>query len=89
MYPTPATWKAPQGEHTDVTMLRLEHAAKQRAWLMQYVNDTTIPDEDLLAAFSQITYDDARQLARLALEVQCHCIPEHKFVCNKCRKEAS
>ena len=69
MYERPKPWHPPQEEPKEVTDLRHEIAQEERAWLQQYVNDPTIMNVDLIAAFTQISYKNARKLAGLAIRL--------------------
>jgi hypothetical protein len=68
-FPRPIEWTPPQGEHPDVSLIREGHAHHQRAWLRMWVNDPTVSDLDLMAMLTHRSYDDAKELARIALRL--------------------
>lgn len=68
-FPAPVEYQADPAEHPDVTMLRQLQAEAAARWVRRYASDPSVSDMALMWTLHQMTYDQAKELARMALRL--------------------
>lgn len=56
-------------EDAEITAMRERHATEVRAWVIKYAEDWAVNDIDFAHSLHKLTYENARTLARRAIEI--------------------